>query len=86
MLENSLHSWPNIYPVDNRSDTRSAPSQWEMQLQSNAVSHWLGTNLELVLDILCQPVLSKISAAVMLVDYCNSIVPGEIELQQLPPL
>ena len=27
-------------------DSRFAPSQWEMALQSNAVSHWLGANLE----------------------------------------
>ena len=29
-----------------RADSRLAPSQWEMSLQSNAVSHWLGANLE----------------------------------------
>ena len=29
-----------------RSDPRFAPSQWETSLQSNAVSHWLGANLE----------------------------------------
>ena len=29
-----------------RADSRFAPSQWETSLQSNAVSHWLGTNLE----------------------------------------
>ena len=28
-----------------RADSRLAPSQWEMLLQSNAVSHWLGANL-----------------------------------------
>ena len=27
-------------------DCRLAPSQWETPLQSNAVSHWLGANLE----------------------------------------
>ena len=27
-------------------DSRFAPSQWETSLQSNAVSHWLGANLE----------------------------------------
>ena len=31
---------------DRRADTRFAPSQWETSLQSNAVSHWLGANLE----------------------------------------
>ena len=29
-----------------RADFRLAPSQWETSLQSNAVSHWLGENLE----------------------------------------
>ena len=28
-----------------RADSRLSPSQWETSLQSNAVSHWLGTNL-----------------------------------------
>ena len=28
------------------ADSRIAPSQWETSLQSNAVSHWLGANLE----------------------------------------
>ena len=32
--------------TNNGADSRFAPSQWEMSLQSNAVSHWLGTNLE----------------------------------------
>ena len=27
----------------NRADSRFAPSQWETLLQSNTVSHWLGT-------------------------------------------
>ena len=35
-----------IIGSDNRADSRLAPSQWEMSLQSNAVSHWLGPNLE----------------------------------------
>ena len=30
----------------NMADSRPAPSQWETSLQSNAVSHWLGANLE----------------------------------------
>ena len=29
-----------------RADSTFAPSQWETLLQSNAVSHWLGANLE----------------------------------------
>ena len=34
-----------------RADSRLAPSQWETPLQSNAVSHWLGANLESALKI-----------------------------------
>ena len=32
--------------ASDRADSRFAPSQWEMVLQSNAVSHWLGANQE----------------------------------------
>ena len=32
------------------ASTRFAPSQWEMSLQSNAISHWLGANLESALQ------------------------------------
>ena len=35
-------SWGDLL----RADSRLAPSQWETALQSNAVSHWLGANLE----------------------------------------
>ena len=35
--------------IHDRANSRLAPSQWEMSLQSNAISHWLGTNLESVL-------------------------------------
>ena len=34
-----------------RADSRLAPSQWETSLQSNAVSHWLGANLESTLNL-----------------------------------
>ena len=34
-----------------RAESRLAPSQWEMSLQSNAISHWLGANLESALDL-----------------------------------
>ena len=33
-------------PYKHRADSRLAPSQWETVLQCNAVSHWLGANLE----------------------------------------
>ena len=35
-----------IRTLDYRADSWLAPSQWETSFQSNAVSHWLGTNLE----------------------------------------
>ena len=34
-----------------RADSRFAPNQWETSSQSNAVSHWLGANLESALII-----------------------------------
>ena len=34
------------YLYNGKADSRFASSQWEMSLQSNAISHWLGTNLE----------------------------------------
>ena len=42
-VENFLDIYIYIYI---RADSKLAPSQWEMSLQSNAISHWLGTNLE----------------------------------------
>ena len=38
-----------------KADSRLAPSQWETSLQSNAVSHWLGGNLESALFCTIQP-------------------------------
>ena len=32
--------------INHRADLSLAPRQWETSLQSNAVSHWLGANLE----------------------------------------
>ena len=37
------------------ADSRLAPSQWETSLQSNAVSHWLGANLESALHMHDKP-------------------------------
>ena len=34
-----------------RADSRLSPSQWETSLQSYAISHWLGANLESALYI-----------------------------------
>ena len=35
-----------ILESSNRADSRLWPSQWDMSLQCNAVSHWLGATLE----------------------------------------
>ena len=35
------HTWYIL-----RADSRLVPSQWETSLQSNAISHWMGANLE----------------------------------------
>ena len=60
LMMQHLHQW---YPWDDitRADSRLSTSQWEMSLQSNAISHWLGANLESALDITygkqpCNPV------------------------------
>ena len=39
-------AFPLLTSIPKRDDSRLAPSQWETSLQSNAVSHWLGANLE----------------------------------------
>ena len=38
--------WKMWFLSNIRVDSRFAPSQWETSLQSNAVSHWVGVNLE----------------------------------------
>ena len=45
-------SWNTTWPFRLRADSRFAPSQWETLLQSNGVSHWLGTNLESALHLM----------------------------------
>ena len=42
-----------------RADSRLAPSQWETSIQSNAVSHWLGANLESALLGCCIAIIPK---------------------------
>ena len=50
----------SIHPIQwNRADSRFAPSQWEMALQSNDVSHWLGASLESALNVMRQHYGSK---------------------------
>ena len=60
-----LVTWDAIAPImtsllcDFRADSRLGPSQWEMSLQSNTVSHWLGANLESAL-LSCQTIWTKV--------------------------
>ena len=55
-----------------RADSRLAPSQWEMLLQSNTISHWLGTNLESVLsgyiNVIFNPTTWVWNLAVLFID------------------
>ena len=39
-----------MFRPNSRADSRLAPSEWETWLQSNAVSDWLGVNLESALQ------------------------------------
>ena len=43
-----------------RVDSRLAPSQWQTSLQSNAVSHWLGANLESALYLIFSLVIIQV--------------------------
>ena len=62
--------WIRIIGVGVRADSRFAPSQWETSLQSNAVSHWLGANLESALGV-CHPCSCCSSAAAALWQGCQ---------------
>ena len=42
MAETIWHIYMTIHQY--RADSKLAPSQWEMSLQINTVSHWLGAN------------------------------------------
>ena len=53
-----IWSWPNnvmhdstIFTLYARTGSWLAPSQWETPLESNGISHWLGTNLESALYV-----------------------------------
>ena len=54
----SPHKWPvmrKAFPCHDIilwADSMFAPSQWETSLQSNAVSHWLGGNIESALIVI----------------------------------
>ena len=67
-MSQHIEAWTKWLPFSNKSsmmrgqyhiraDSRLAPSQWETSLQSNAVSHWLGANLESTLSHPYSPLL-----------------------------
>ena len=58
-----------------RADSRLAPSQWDTSLQSNAVSHWLGANLETVLVLYSLQGLQE-SWDVLVGDIVSATTPG----------
>ena len=54
-----------------RADSRFVPSQWEMALLCNVVSHWLGASLESALYLISEQVRSSTSAGVDFVTTIN---------------
>ena len=51
------HRWHKLLATHYRADSRLAPSQWEMSLHSNAISHLLGATLESALRYVWHRVL-----------------------------
>ena len=50
-----FHQRPKLMCSCTWADSRFAPSQWEMALLCNDVSHWLGASLESALCIILEP-------------------------------
>ena len=46
------YNLPHDFQTQYKAESMLAPNQWETSLQSNAVSHWFGANLESVLQYL----------------------------------
>ena len=60
-----------------KADSRFVPSQWETSLQSNAVSHRLGANLEsALLTIVLRATIRKCPAG-----SCNTVYPSKTHLK-----
>ena len=56
----------SCYSIYIRADSRFAPSQWEMLLLCNDVSHWLGTSLESTLYMIQWQVITLNNGPVLL--------------------
>ena len=59
-----------------RADSRFAASQWETSLQSNAISHWLGTNLQSALIYIIPKVIYFVLYGFTLYDYFSFRMAG----------
>ena len=68
-----------------RADSRFAPSQWETSLQSKAVSHWLGVNLESTLSycpgVLVNTLRPRLSESNFVDDIFKCIFLNEIPIE-----
>ena len=53
--ESDRCSYWTVWQSSLRAESRFAPSQWEMALLCNAVSHWLGASLESALSYFYKP-------------------------------
>ena len=48
------NDWNDVENINIKADFRFVPSQWEMALLCNDVSHWLGASLESTLNMQCK--------------------------------
>ena len=60
---------PPTSGIKSMADSRFVPSQWEMALLCNNISHWLGANLELALEELMVLAISKHSTGYEIMDH-----------------
>ena len=63
--------WYNLLHFYDRADSRFAPSQW-----SNAVSHWLGANLELALcdDVVITCQIWNRNCSILYMPFATSVI------------
>ena len=74
-----------------KADSRLAPSQRETSLQSNAVSHWLGTSLDIYIYIyicvcVCVCVCQAITTTVMICIDLIFLLPPNVDMFQNSPV
>ena len=64
----------------NRADSRFAASQWEISLQSNTISHWLGANLQSALCNGCSHSVVYVSQVKMSLTTPHWFMPSQWEM------